>query len=656
MNSFLGKTPFFRLLLPVLIGIILWHKLPLLNLSMLIPSIIGLVLMLLSFFIIKKEQYNLRWVFGVGLSIFLISLTHFQYHKQEVNSTLEYTDNHIDNYYIGTIIDIPELKPRSVACNVKLAAPTNTKAILYFEQTYEAFQLQPGDMIVFYSKLEPFKNFGNPDDFDYPNFMKTRGFSCTGYVAANDWQNTNNQSNTITCVSQRIRAKALIFYKSFGLTEDAYAFISALTLGYKSDLTENIQEAFRVSGTAHVLALSGLHVGIIYIVISMIFSFLGNRGKPYFLRQCLIILVLWGYVFISGMSASVIRAAIMLTINCIGNICNRKGFTLNTLFAAAFLILIYSPFTLFDISFQMSFGAVFSILFFQPMLQKLYTPTNKINKYLWSLSTVSLSAQLGVFPLVLYYFGTFPTYFFITNILVVPLVAIIIYTVSPLIILNLPIFINSVIFEYIRTAFQWTVKALIEITLQIVYFAEALPSSQISDLNISAFQTILLVGFIFLFTNWLFTKRPRSLIFSLTFVWVFLLVKTYNYTQQKQPELVVFNSRYESEILLFHKNKRHFIEIPENGLLPHREKSIYRLSDCSVLNNSSDESIMLDILILSGNKDFNLEKILAIFNPSIIVLDSKLPSYFSKKLTNQCKLLGIVVHDVTKDGAFSVEI
>ena len=393
MNSFLGKTPFFRLLLPVIIGIILWHKLPLFNFSMLIPSIIGLVLMLLSFFIVKKKQYNLRWVFGVGLSIFLISLTHFQYHKQEVNSTLEYPDNHIDNYYIGTIIDIPELKSRSVACNVKLSAPNNKKAILYLEQTDEAIQLQPGDEIVFNSKLEPFKNFGNPDDFDYPNFMKIRGFSCTGYVAANDWQNTGNQSNTITCVSQRIRAKALIFYKSFNLTDDAYAFISALTLGYKNDLTENLQEAFRVSGTAHVLAVSGLHVGIIYIVISMIFSFLGNRGKPYFLRQCLIILVLWGYVFIAGMSASVIRAAIMLTINCIGNIYNRKGFTLNTLFAAAFLILIYSPITLFDISFQMSFGAVYSILFFQPMLQKLYTPTNKINKYLWSLSTVSLSAQ-----------------------------------------------------------------------------------------------------------------------------------------------------------------------------------------------------------------------------------------------------------------------
>ena len=656
MSSFLGKTPFFRLLLPVIIGIILWHKLPQLNFSMLIPAIIGLAMMLLSFFIIKKKQYSLRWVFGGGLFIFLISLTHFQYDKQAVNSTHEYTINDTANYYIGTIIDIPELKPRSVACNVKLSAPYNKKVILYFKQTNKSLQLQPGDEVVFYSNLGPFKNFGNPDDFDYANFMKIRGFSSTGYVAANDWQSTGNQSNTITCVSQRIRAKALIFYKSFELTDDAYAFISALTLGYKNDLTDDLQEAFRVSGTAHVLAVSGLHVGIIYIVISTIFSFLGNRGKPYLLRQCLIIIVLWGYVFIAGMSASVVRAAIMLTINCIGNIYNRKGFTLNTLCAAAFLILIYSPITLFDISFQMSFGAVYAILFFQPKLQKMYNPSNKIVKYLWNLSTVSLSAQLGVFPLVLHYFGTFPIYFFITNILVVPLVSIIIYTVTPLIILSFPIFINSIFFEFIRTTFQWIIKTLVDITFQIVYFTETLPFSQLTDLNISAFQTILLIGFIMLFTYWLFNKHSRSLILSLTLIWVFLLIKSYNYSQLKQPELVVFNNRYQSEIALFYRNKRHFIEIPENGLVPHREKSIYRLSDISLLSNTSEDRIKLDILILSDHSHFSLEKILAIFNPSIIILDSTLPSYLSKKVTDQCKLIGIEVHDVTKDGAFSVEI
>ena len=656
MSSFLGKTPFFRLLLPVIIGIILCQTFPQINSPMLIPLIIGLSLMLFSLFIIKKNQYNLRWIFGSGLFIFLISFTHYQYHNQETRSILDTSEGDFGKYHIGTIINIPELKPRSVACNVKLKTHNKNKVMLYFEQTSDAFQLQPGDEVVFYSKLEPFKNFGNPDDFDYPRFMKIRGFSGSGFVGATNWKKTGNQSNSITCISQRIRAEALKFYKSFELSDDANALVSALTLGYKNDLTEDLQNAFRVSGTAHVLAVSGLHVGIIYLVINIIFSFLGNRGKLHILRQCLVIITLWGYVFIAGMSASVIRAAIMLTIYCIGNIYNIKGFTLNTLCAAAFLILIYKPFTLFDISFQMSFGAVFSILYFQPKLQTIHPPKNKILKYIYNLSIVSLSAQLGIFPLVLYYFGTFPTYFFITNILVVPLIGVIIYTVSPLIILSLSIFTNLAFFNFLRTFLQWAVKTLIEITLQIVYFAETLPLAQLTDLNTSVLQTFLLVGIIFIITNWIFTKCYKSLIFSLTFVLVLLLTKTYNNTKIEQPELMVFNSRHKSEIAIFHKNRRHFIEIPTNGLLPHREKSIYRLSNSSILSNYVEESIALDILILSDNKDINLDKILAIFNPTTIVLDSTLPLYFSKAVSDQCKQLGIVVHDVSQDGAFSVKI
>ena len=656
MSSFLGKTPFFRLLLPVIIGIILCQTFPQINSPMLIPLIIGLSLMLFSLFIIKKNQYNLRWIFGSGLFIFLISFTHYQYHNQETRSILDTSEGDFGKYHIGTIINIPELKPRSVACNVKLKTHNKNKVMLYFEQTSDAFQLQPGDEVVFYSKLEPFKNFGNPDDFDYPRFMKIRGFSGSGFVGATNWKKTGNQSNSITCISQRIRAKALNFYKSFELSDDANALVSALILGYKNDLTEDLQNAFRATGTAHVLAVSGLHVGIIYLVINIIFSFLGNRGKPHILRQCLVIITLWGYVFIAGMSASVVRAAIMLTIYCIANIYSIKGFSLNALCAAAFLILIYKPFTLFDISFQMSFGAVFSILYFQPKLQTIYTPKNKILKYIYNLSIVSLSAQLGIFPLVLYYFGTFPTYFFITNILVVPLIGVIIYTVSPLIILSLSIFTNLAFFNFLRTFLQWAVKTLIEITLQIVYFAETLPLAQLTDLNTSVLQTFLLVGIIFIITNWIFTKCYKSLIFSLTFVLVLLLTKTYNNTKIEQPELMVFNSRHKSEIAIFHKNRRHFIEIPTNGLLPHREKSIYRLSNSSILSNYVEESIALDILILSDNKDINLDKILAIFNPTTIVLDSTLPSYFSKAVSDQCKQLGIVVHDVSQDGAFSVKI
>lgn len=656
MISFFGKTPFFRLLLPVITGILLCYFSSHLISSLLIPAILGLCIMTISQFIKKKKRYSLRWVFGSGLYIFLISLAHFQFQEREDSTTLTNSEQYNKNYYIGTIANIPEIKPRSIACNVNLSAPNSKKVLLYFEKSDLVQSLQPGDEIVFYSKLESFRKLGNPDDFDYPKFMRVKGFSGSCFVASNDWLKTGNKSNSITYLSQKVRAKALELYKSFELTEDEYALISALTLGYKNNLSENLQEAFRASGTAHVLAVSGLHVGIIYLVIGFIFSFLGNSGKLYILRQSLIITALWGYAFIAGLSPSIVRAAIMLTINCIANMYNKKGFTLNTLCAAAFIILIFNPFSLFDISFQMSFGAVLSILYFQPKLLNLYNPSNKILNNLWKLSAVSISAQLGLLPLTLYYFGTFPTYFFFTNILVVPLVALIIYLVAPLIVLSSPIFTNSLFFETTRTIFQWIVKTIIDITLQIVYFTEALPLSQLNGLNISLLQAVILICFIYIFTYWILSKRPKPLIISLTLILMFLLTNTFDYMKLDKPELVVFNSREKSDISLFHKNRRHFIDVPEDGLLPHPEKSIFRLSNNTISNYSSEEKISLDILILSENSNFNIENILSIFKPSIIVLDSSMPSYLSKNIATKCKLRGIEVHDVKKDGAFSVKI
>ena len=219
------------------------------------------------------------------------------------------------------------------------------------------------------------------------------------------------QRLTLPILSQRCRAKVLTFYHSFQLDPDALAFISAITLGYKAFLSDD-QEAFEPSGTAHVLAVSGLHVGIIYAVINLLFSFLGKRGRPFVVRQLLVILTLWAYALIAGMSAPITRASFMLTVYCVGRILKRSGFTYNTLAAAAFIILLFKPFSLFDVSFLMSFMAVFAILFFQPKLRQLYTPRNRVSKFFGDFSTISLSAQIGVFPLVLYFFGSFPTYSF----------------------------------------------------------------------------------------------------------------------------------------------------------------------------------------------------------------------------------------------------
>ena len=526
MSEGIGKAPFLRLLLPVITGIVISSHFPGFSDTFKhITGISGILLISISLFVQKEQIFRFRWLFGAGTFLFILSLTQVQYHQQDQHAHFNFPEN--THYYIGTVTDIPKVKPKTVACNVKINDPEEKKVILYIQQTEKSRQLEPGDEILFFARMQPFKNFDNPDNFDYARYMKIKGYSGSAYIPSAAWEKTNRKSVSIKAASQRFRIKALNFYKKFKLKDEAYAFISAITLGYKDDLTESLQEAFRVSGTAHVLAVSGLHVGIIYIVINLLFSFLGKHGIPNIIRQLMIIILLWAYVFVAGMSASVVRAAIMLTINCMAKMINRRGFTFNTLSAAAFFILIYSPFYLFDISFQMSFGAVFAILFFMPRFKSLYNPPNKFAGYIYNLSTISLSAQLGVFPLVLFYFGTFPTYFFITNLIIVPLAGLIIYSVVPLIILSTLSPVKLWIIDFFNTIFQWIVKTLLEITLHIVYIAETLPFAQISDISITALQAILLIIITFSLGYWIFNHRPKPLIAALSTILMFLLTSTY---------------------------------------------------------------------------------------------------------------------------------
>lgn len=652
MNALIGKTPFFRLLLPLIFGIIAGAIFPGILSVSLPTALAGLSLMLLSFFIRPDDQFRFRWLFGAGVCLFLFSLSLYQF-RQHIESA-ELSPPGYGQYDLGVVLDIPEVKPRSIAVNVKTASPGKKKVILYLEQTDEARGLNPGDEIVFLSKVEPFRNFGNPDDFDYAGYMKNKGFAGSGYIPAVDWQKTGRETKSIPIMAQRFRAKALDFYRSFELDSDAYGFICALTLGYKVHLSNDLQEAFRASGTAHVLALSGLHVGIIYAVINLLFSFFGKSGYGFIIRQWLVILTLWAFVFIVGMSASIVRAAIMLTLFSLGSLYHRSGFTYNSLAAAAFLILIFQPSYLFDVGFQMSFAAVFAILFFNPKLSRLYRPPNKVVKYIWNLFCITTAAQLGVFPLVLYHFGTFPTWFFITNMLVVPLVGIIIYAAFPLIIFGLLRSLQWDIITVLYTFFQWVEKNLIELLLRIVYISESIPFAQISDKKISFPQLILLLLFIYSVTRMFVSRHPRPLIISLSALLFFQFTITYKNLTCPAPQLTVFNSPGRSEIAVFHNNKRHYLDITENSFVPHPEKCILLVSETNFTTHYTGEPFPLDILILSRQTSLHIEKLLGMFRPAMIVLDSSIPRYTAFRITQVCAAFNIDIHDVTEKGAFSL--
>ena len=212
-----------------------------------------------------------------------------------------------------------------------------------------------------------------------------------------------------------------------GVEGDAYAVVAAMVLGDKSALTKDLKDTYSVTGASHVLALSGLHLGIIYMLLSLLVR--GRRWRM--LSQLFLIISIWGFVFLVGMSTSVVRSAMMLSVYALLSLGHRDRMSVNTLAFTAIVTLMISPISLFDVGFQMSYMAVFSILLFVPLMEGIfpaeYLMSHRVVRWLWGMVAVSLSAQIGNAPLIAYYFGRFSCYFLLTNFIVIPAAMLILY-------------------------------------------------------------------------------------------------------------------------------------------------------------------------------------------------------------------------------------
>lgn len=647
----MGQIPFIRILLPVISGI-LFCKYISPTVDLFYIGIIGLAIALFSFFAPKKHDFALRWLFGVGIMVFLFSLTTQFYQYRAAKISFDFPQ--ATTAYIGEVLDFPQQKRRSVACPVHLTHPVDKKIMLYLEPDSNSQMLHLGNQIVVHARVVPFKNLGNPDDFDYEEFMHNRGFSGSVYVNSSSWMKIGERSHSLRTKALLVRAKMLNIYKSLDLEADSYAFISAITLGYKADLTDQVKEAFSASGTSHVLAVSGLHVGIIYIIIISLFSFLGKSGKSLIVKQLLILICLWGYVFITGMPVSVVRAAIMLSLLSVGKMFNRKGLNYNTLAVAAFFTLIINPFHLFDLGFQLSFASVLSILFFQPKFSKLYVPKYKVFDYLWSLITVSLAAQLGVFPLVLYYFGTFPTYFFITNLLVLPFIGVIIYIAVGLIFLSFLLSLNWEFLQLIVQVATAVMQFFINTVINIVYFFESLPLSVVEGYYITKLQVFLIFAVILSFTLYILRKKARVLIVFLASVSLLITTKTISFFNKPIDQFVVYNNYNEAEMGYVINGQKSLLSVDTLQTIAHPSASIVLLTHNLYKSTTSTFVLPVDYLILASDNSFSIVELTAVYQPKKVIIDSSLNRYASEKIQNECRKLNIAFHDISKSGAFLV--
>ena len=262
-----------------------------------------------------------------------------------------------------------------------------------------------------------------------------------GFVRSTDWQFGGHGFSKLSR-SERLRMwflewrhQLLNRYKSLQADDDQYAVLAAMTLGDKSTLNKELREVYSVTGASHVLALSGLHMGIIFLLLYRL-----TLGRRHFLlSQVVIVLGLWAFAFLTGLSSSVVRSATMISGYVLFSVMGRQRNPINLLCFTAIIMLLVNPQSLYDIGFQLSFTAVLSILLWLPLIERFlpenYFVTRRFQHFLFSTISMSLAAQLAVAPLIAYYFGRFSTYFLLTNFIVIPAATVILYGVLLVVVL-----------------------------------------------------------------------------------------------------------------------------------------------------------------------------------------------------------------------------
>lgn len=326
----------------------------------------------------------------------------------------------------------PEEKPKSLGVeadvlgqkNENTLTPDAGRLLLYIEKSQDALSLKEGDLLLINTRFDSIVN-APEQTFDAEGFYNKKGIYHRSYVSSEKWQHIGYRESR--SVLSRWRDHLGIVIESWTMHAYSTQVMKALVLGDKRKLDKDLQQSYANAGVVHILAVSGLHVGVIFLLMSVVLNRITNP-KQQVLRSALIIAALWLYALLTGLSPSVWRASTMFSLITIGRNLGRITGIYNTLCTSALLLLILEPSLLFSPGFQLSYAAVFGIVRYQPLILSMWTPGSKWLMYIWEIMSVSLAAQLLTMPFTFYYFQQFPTYFLLANLLIIPLISIIMIT------------------------------------------------------------------------------------------------------------------------------------------------------------------------------------------------------------------------------------
>jgi len=532
----LADKPFVRLLIPFICGLVISRWITPSVTSFILISGLILVLVPIALWFSKKHiryqpLYQGAIIICLGLTGWLLPVNY--------NSDPTLLQNNKTGVYVFKVIDEPFEREKNYRVYLELCADSaqsyqhqDIRAVAWIDKNASIAAALPGDFIIARTKLQPIAESTIPGSFDLKTYYKTKGIAYQCYFKTEDLRlESDNRFNM-----RRIAVKCKQFFMrrlAFdGLSHQTQALMAALTLGDKTDLDDSIYRTFSTTGTLHVLAVSGLHTAILYAVVCFLLQWLPSNPVVNTIKQLGILLLLWFYAFLTGLSPSVVRAALMLSFICMGTLLGKKGNAMNSLAAAAFFILCYDPFKLYDIGFQLSFLAVAGIILFQkPLFDAVYFRT-RLMRYLWELLSVSLAAQLATTAVSLYYFHQFPTYFFIANLFVVP--------VSGLLLIGTLGWFAFSWFSVFAKPLSWLLDTGYRLFVDIVSGIEQLPRAIAFEYAPTSLQTVLLyVLLVSLWGAWLHQNR-RLLLVSLGSVCLILFCEiALTYQSRNKTQLII---------------------------------------------------------------------------------------------------------------------
>jgi competence protein ComEC len=518
LSSTFRRLPILKYLIPVIAGIIYQLYFPVKQDFILIALSIALFF-LLSFSIyyrLKILRLPLLWGIASTFVFFSIGLWTTCLKQEEVRIDDDYIRS---SAFIATIDDTPVQKSSGLTLNVNVNSicvesawkSCNVKCLLTIKND-SAKQFEVGDNLLVNSRMTEPSGISFPMQFDFRKYLKLKGIPLVAYARQGEVAMLPEKSKSIAYVLLHIRKLMLDKIATDGFEKREQAVLSSLLLGFMGDLDPDLKNAYSTAGVMHILSVSGLHVGIVYLFLMSILFFLKRNKKLDLLRYTLAIAGIWFYALISGFSTPVIRSATMFSFIAMGQFVNRQSNPLNNLAISALLILLVNPFQLYDVGFQLSYTAMAGIfLFYQPIYQSISIDNWWLDK-IWELVAVSLAAQLATMPITLYYFHTFPVYFLLANLVIVPLSSIILYLGIFLMLFS---FWNIVatwiafILNYILFGLNWLVLTI-----------EKLPYASISNIYMDGLNMFLLFIIILSLTYIMINKDLRmvNLVFASTLV------------------------------------------------------------------------------------------------------------------------------------------